>query len=149
MRKTKIKSQEEKIFDLLDEGNALAVGAFEKLVVNGELIAFAQNDSLESYKIPSTVHTIGSWTMNGSLTTVYIPKNVTKIKKHAFANRKSIDCIYCESTTPPDLQDDSAFDTPHRIAKIYVPASAVDKYKAAGGWKNYADRIFPTDRDIN
>ena len=119
------------------------------LVVNGELIAFAQNDSLESYKIPSTVHTIGSWTMNGSLTTVYIPKNVTKIKKHAFANRKSIDCIYCESTTPPDLQDDSAFDTPHRIAKIYVPASAVDKYKAAGGWKNYADRIFPTDRDIN
>ena len=36
MRKTKIKSQEEKIFDLLDEGNALAVGAFEKLYTRFE-----------------------------------------------------------------------------------------------------------------
>ena len=43
MRKTKIKSQEEKIFDLLDEGNALAVGAFEKLYTRFEEAFFSSS----------------------------------------------------------------------------------------------------------
>lgn len=42
MRKTKIKAQEEQIFNLLDEGNAFAVASFEKLYIR-----FEEDDAMD------------------------------------------------------------------------------------------------------
>ena len=47
--------------------------------------------------------------------------------------------ITCFAITPPGLGE-SVFLGDDNLT-IYVPASSVDAYKAADGWKDYADRI--------
>ena len=48
--------------------------------------------------------------------------------------------VYCKAKTPPALES-SLFGENPSDSKIYVPTESVDAYKAAEGWKNYADNI--------
>lgn len=101
--------------------------------------------------------------LNGSeVTEVIIPSDISEIKDYAFRDCSSIvsitihegvkkigkqaigsgylEKVYFKSTTPPTIVHDTFFDL--RNATIYVPAEAVDAYKQAEYWSEYADNIF-------
>jgi len=74
------------------------------------------------------------------LTSITIPANVTTIDSSAFYYANAMTSITCESTTPPTLTGTNTFDYTNNCP-IYVPASAVNTYKAASGWSSYQARI--------
>ncbi|WP_296112628.1 leucine-rich repeat domain-containing protein [uncultured Alistipes sp.] len=107
-------------------------------IVDGKLTDAASH-GLTTYTIPDNVTTIGNWAFSycKSLESVTIPKNVASIESRAFSDGNRL-TLYCKPTTPPKLISDFSYTY---IAKIYVPHSAVDAYKSADGWSEYANRI--------
>ena len=75
-----------------------------------------------------------------ALTSVTIPDSVTEIGKWAFRYCSALKEVYCKPTTPPSLGSDVFFGNASG-RKIYVPAASLETYKAAEGWKEYADAI--------
>lgn len=109
-------------------------------IVDGKLTDAATH-GLTSYTIPDNVTSIGDWAFSHceSLESVTIPKNVASIGNGAFAYGALGKVLYCKPTTPPKLISD--FSYTFYIAKIYVPHSAVDAYKSADEWSEYANKI--------
>ncbi len=70
------------------------------------------------------------------LSSITIPARVRTIMGIGFGNVNSITLL---GTTPPDLYDPS--DIPDNDCPIFVPAEAVDSYKNAPGWSDFASRI--------
>ncbi len=121
------------------------------LIVDGVLIAFAR-DGLTSYSIPNGVTTIGENAFYGCdrLTSVTIGDSIAMICNYAFYDCDSLTTIYCEAIKPPwadygGYDSWGAFGNNASDRKIYVPNSSVTAYKAAEGWSDYADSIFPMD----
>ena len=86
---------------------------------------------------------------NDGITKVTIPESVQEIEAWAFMGCTSLEKVICKPTTPPAaIFTDGlwqAFDENAPERKIYVPAASLDTYKAANGWKDYADSIFALD----
>ena len=76
-----------------------------------------------------------------ALTSVTIPDSVTTFGEYAFYNCDALKEVYCKPTTPPSLDGSNVFDHNASDRKIYVPTASA--YKAADGWKEYADAIEP------
>ena len=74
-----------------------------------------------------------------SLQTVTV-NNCGSIDYNAFGMGCTVSTLVINMTTPPAIARESEF-TATGIEHIYVPAEAVDTYKAAEGWSNYADII--------
>ena len=85
--------------------------------------------------------------MEVGLVDVVLPSTLTDIYTDAFSECKNLAQITCNATTPPtcDAPDYTFYDLDEysdpiliaALTKIVVPASAVEAYKAADGWKNY------------
>ena len=105
-------------------------------------IAFSGCSSLTSITIPDSVTSIGVQAFSGcsSLTNITIPDSITSIAGSTFNGCNNLTGIYCKPTIPPTLNALSIENPTHR--KIYVPTESVDTYKAAEGWKKYADNII-------
>lgn len=128
--------------------------------------AFTSCTSLKDLTIGKNVKDIDAWAFNNcpQLTVVTLPDGITKIGNHAFhfcTNLTSITIpdsvedigenafyfctnltmIYCKSSTPP-TGNAKMFDMNAPNRKILVPAEAVDDYKEAEYWSEYADNIF-------
>lgn len=100
-----------------------------------------QDTGLQTISFPSTLTTIGLYAfLRGRLTELDIPASVTKIEQGAFQSCSILTSVTLRSTTPPTLGND-AFKSTNASLVIYVPESAVDTYKAASGWSNYASKI--------
>ena len=112
------------------------------LIVDGVLNSFAPA-GLTEYTIPDSVTTIGKSAFRScsKLTSVTIPDSVTTIGQQAFYKCTSLKEVYCKPTTPPSLDGSSVFDGNASGRRIYVPAVSLEAYKAAEGWKEYADSI--------
>lgn len=110
------------------------------IIIDGELFTYAAAHS-NSYIIPNSVSTIGSnaFAYCTELTSVTIPSSVTKIKTNAFSNCNKLISITCENPNPPTIDTMIFGSNLSPIAEIYVPASAVNAYKAA--WVEFADQI--------
>ena len=110
------------------------------------MYAFSGCSSLTSITIGNRVTEIGeqAFCNCSSLTSVTIPNSVTTIGKYAFYDCSSLKSVYCKPTTPPQ-GGSSMFSDNATDRKIYVPASdddsIINAYKAADGWKKYADYI--------
>ena len=50
-------------------------------------------------------------------------------------------CKNCQNPITWDPDGGLAFDDAANLLNIYVPSESVDAYKAADGWKDYADKI--------
>ena len=96
--------------------------------------------SLASITIPSGVTTIEGSAFNHctSLSSITIPSGVTAIYS-AFEECSGLTSITCLATTPPTLSTYTFYRT--NDCPIYVPATSVEAYKAADGWKGYKSRI--------
>ncbi len=75
-----------------------------------------------------------------SLTSIRIPVSVTSIEGTAFKNCTSLTEAVMLSATPPSMGD-YVFGYTVADYKIKVPATSVDAYQKAYGWKDYADKI--------
>ena len=106
--------------------------------------AFSEYNSLASVSLPSSLTSIRAlsfWSCP-ALTTIEIPANVTKIKQYAFADCTSLSSVTVRATTPPTLEP-HAFLNNAAGRKIYVPNEALDAYKSAQFWQEYANDILP------
>ena len=97
---------------------------------------------LAKIDVPKTIDWIDEYAFQGcsSLTSIVIPDGVTFIGQGAFYECSSLQDVYCTSLTPPNIYSEN-FWRCDALQHIYVPESAVDDYKDANGWKDYADKI--------
>lgn len=126
--------------------------------------AFNNCEGLVSVNISNSVTNIGNYSFKGcsSLRYVTIPKNVTSIGVRAFYNcgltsliigesvkeigkeafyyigysvtSPQLETVYCMAKNVPTTASDVFYTN---SATLYVPASAVDAYKAATPWSNF------------
>ena len=102
--------------------------------------AFYNCTGLTSVTIANSVTYIGwsAFQNCSSLTGIIIPNNIETIDDYAFKGCSGLTTMTLEAVTPPRLGTDAI---PTTISTIYVPASSVNAYKSADGWKDYADKI--------
>lgn len=107
--------------------------------------AFKGCANLQNVVIPNSVTSIGAFAFEycNRLQSIVIPNSVTNIGRGAFADAV-LRTFTIEAQTPPTIGTD-VFESMYgnAVPTIYVPAASVEKYKAAEGWKDYADKIQP------
>ncbi|MBR7182373.1 MAG: leucine-rich repeat domain-containing protein, partial [Alistipes sp.] len=144
------------------------------LIIDNELVCFAPF-GMKEYTIPYGITTIGSRSFISctnitninipdsvtsieyyaffncqNLTSITIPVNVSLIEQYSFAKCENLSHVYCEPNTPPIIEENVFTFFTNGVyeklnCKIYVPRASVAAYKAAEGWKEYADAIEPYD----
>ena len=91
--------------------------------------------------LPQNLTKIGAHCFEGSpIEQITIPDTVTEIEYSAFSYCGRLASITCLAATPPALGTD-AFSSDTAGFTIKVPAASVAAYKAADGWKDYANYI--------
>jgi hypothetical protein len=97
--------------------------------------------NLVSIVIGNCVTSIGNQAFYAcrGLTSIDIPSGVTNIDNYAFYRCSGLTSITVNAITPPTLGSYALLYTNN--CPIYVPYGSVDTYKAASGWRTYADRI--------
>ena len=103
---------------------------------------FSDCSGLTSITIPDSVTSIGGYAMFLrciNLTSVTIGNSVTSIGDDAFYGCSRLKTVKMLPINPPELKESVLSNT--SIEKIIVPKSAINAYKAATGWSQYADKI--------
>jgi len=78
--------------------------------------------------------------MEIGVTDVVLPSTLESIGMQTFGENFNLTTVTINATTPPTFGDNMFSDCP-KLAEIIVPSAAVDAYKAADGWKDYAALI--------
>lgn len=76
-----------------------------------------------------------------TLISIYANLNSFRNMYPSFYGCSALESITIQASAPPTLDGSSAFSDLDSLSHIYVPAEAVDAYKAASGWSDYADLI--------
>ena len=105
---------------------------------------FASCNSLTSVVFPESMTEIGDYSFTNceNLASITIPKNVTIIGQYAFNACYSLNTITSYASAPPALEGETVFNGVDRNIPVYVPYSAVEAYKTADYWKEFAN-ILP------
>ena len=110
--------------------------------------AFGHSYDLQAVKIPEGVTIIKECAFYDifELTEVEISSTVETIEYGAFAYCSKLATVTVNRTVPATAVCDAqagwnAFGDASDSLKIYVPDASVEDYKAADGWKEYADKI--------
>lgn len=157
--------------------SSLSSVTFSSGVTSIDIDAFSGCTSLINVDIPSSCTSIGnrafygctslsSATMNpqiigydafkncSGLTNVVIGNNCTSIGSGSFSGCSALSSVYVYATTPPTLTSGAFgpgdyYQGAYTNMKIYVPCSSIYDYKAASGWTDYSQRIYPIENDCN
>ena len=98
--------------------------------------AFMSCAKLTDITLPSGLETIDDYAFKGCrLTSLDVPASVKSIGQWAIEGGIP---VTVRATTPPSITSGTFVGAP---SHIYVPASAVDTYKAATGWSDYSSII--------
>lgn len=141
---------------------ALAKVAFGSGIESIGNNAFASCSALSNIALPESLKSIGNYAFSNcsSIYNITIPANVESIGNYAFFNSTALYSIDCLATTAPALgtyafhkylyKDSNESGEAGNVeelsyapigAIIYVPASAVEAYKTADNWSDYATSI--------
>lgn len=104
--------------------------------------AFSTCTGLEKVILPSLL-TLEGYTFSycHGLKLFDIGENCTAVDRYAFFGSNFGLTLIVRATTPPTLRGLFALGGQGQITSIKVPAEAVNAYKTANNWKNYADII--------
>ena len=124
------------IYDSRENCNAIIETA------TNTLIAGCQNTI-----IPNSVTSIGEEAFAAclSLTSITIPSSVMNIGDFAFDYCLSLTTVICKAIEVPELGSSVFKKVPLSEATLYVPAEALNDYKAADQWKEFGT-ILPLDK---
>lgn len=100
------------------------------------------------------ISTVPSYCYDGNthLNRIHLPACITSIEYYAFRNATSLTELTCHATVPPTLGS-NVFGGVTPGLMVYVPASSVELYEQASGWKNYVDNgtivIMPIQSQVS
>lgn len=104
--------------------------------------AFSDCSSLTNIILPTSLIHIDVYAfIRSGLESISIPQSVTEIGMYAFNSNKNLKIVILNNETPPELGN-YVFGSCNSELTIYVPESAVEAYKTAEGWSQYADIIY-------
>lgn len=83
-----------------------------------------------------------------SLKSISFPASVVNISSQACRDCSNLTTVYLKNQNPATMGD-NVFYGCENLHKIYVPASSINTYKSADGWKDYADKIVGYDFEKN
>lgn len=113
-----------------------------KLIIPSNVTSIGQrafsgcNGFTGKLEIPSRVTSIGALAFSdckGFRGKLDIPSSVTSIGRSAFYNCKDLSPIYCRSSIPPSVSDNSFANT----SKLYVPKGCASVYRNTNGWNKF------------
>lgn len=97
--------------------------------------AFFMCDNLKNITIPEGISTIEDYAFGSctTLQTIELPSTIKSIKANAFNKCESLQTLTLTSQEPPVFTPDE-YEIQHM--NVYVPLSAIEKYRTADGWKD-------------
>ena len=119
------------------------------------LLTFSDCSSLTEVILPEGLIEVcySAFSKCTNLTSIVLPGSVTKIGEMAFKYCSRLSSVFVKSSIPPILLVDNfghySFEYNENLRKIFVPIDAVEAYKTAEGWSNYADDIVGYNFDNN
>ena len=81
------------------------------------------------------------------LSGIVLHKDVTVIGEDAFLRCNNLTSIVCECEEPPLVGDNAFLGVSKSNAVVEVPASAVEKYREANGWRDFIRIVSPSNLD--
>lgn len=93
---------------------------------------------------------VPSWAFEGaeSIEQIILPSSIQEIGYNAFYGCNSLQVITCYATVPPTASYDAFYSLPKDQVIVYVPASALGRYKKAEGWVDFPT-ILPLQGDVS
>ncbi len=140
------------------DGNPFICARVKEIVVNNNAYFVAKDNVLfskdglkiisypllkadQTYTIPNGVTTIANnFIDNKNLNRLVIPSTVKTLGDGALWSFSNLETLEVQCTTPPAVGKDPIHEMPANCL-VLVPKGCVSKYKAAEGWKAFADRI--------
>ena len=103
--------------------------------------AFSNCTSLTSINLPSSLKSLGNGVFNRctALSSLVIPENVISIGGLAFSYATGLTSLEVRPVEPPEAGEELLGGVSQ--IPVYVPAAAVNAYKSATGWTDYASWI--------
>ncbi len=100
--------------------------------------AFQNCSSLTSITIPNSVESIGVIAFGDctSMQSIIIGTNLTSLGTHTFSGCGQVRSITCYASWPPSCGA-NCFNGINKAIPVYVPAEALNYYKAADEWKEF------------
>lgn len=110
------------------------------LIVDGSLIAFANNSGISEYVVPEGVTALGMNAFrNFNLTSLVLPSTLESMNNYAICWSDGLLSVTFLSSVPPKI-DTYSIEGCDNVT-IYVPAESLEAYQTAFEGSQYADRI--------